>query len=67
VPQHLLDEKADKSLLCQQLMDTALQVSNPWTAIRLKVSYWRYNAIQFLAQAMPWKVKMALKKIIKQA
>ena len=32
-----------------------------------KLSYWKYNTIQFFVQALSWETKMRLKKIIKQA
>lgn len=32
-----------------------------------KLSYWKYNTIQFFVQALSWETKMRLKKMIKQA
>ena len=42
---------------------------------KLKISYtfeiffkiYFYNSVQFIVQALPWEVKMKIKKLIKQA
>lgn len=36
-------------------------------AIRRKLSFWAVNTVQFFAQALPWSLKMKVKKAIGQA
>ena len=40
---------------------------NRWDALKYKLNYWKYNTIQFFVQALPWHVKMKLKRLIGQA
>lgn len=66
IPSDLLKDKSDKSELSSRLM---LQVSHQsfWYSLWLKWKYWCYNIMQFFVQALPWNVKMYIKRMIKQA
>lgn len=63
---HLLTDKEDKKALCEQLIRNAMNATSLWQATRFKLSYWWYNSIQFVAQALPWSMKMKVKKMIGQ-
>lgn len=63
----LPDTQEDMRELCQLMMELQHDSSRPWRAMKKKMSYWRYNTIQFVAQALPWRLKMGVKKLIKQA
>lgn len=66
VPSTLLADKKDRATLCRQLV-AQVSASNCLSNIaKRKMVYWLYNATQFVAQALPWDVKMKVKKIIKQ-
>jgi len=66
VPPELLTDKADKQQLCTTLMEATQHRADILGAIRYKLSYWKYNTIQFVAQALPWELKMKVKKLIHQ-
>jgi len=67
VPANLLNYKTDRRELCEELLMCRKESAKISTALAYKLNYWKYNTIQFLAQALPWNMKMALKKMIKQA
>lgn len=67
VPASLLCDKNDKKVLCQQIMAQMFWQNNVSGSIMHKLSYWKFNTIQFFAQALPYDLKMKVKKLIKQA
>lgn len=66
VPRESVCNRNDIPSLCQMMMENHRSDMKLWNAVRQKLSYWKYNTIQFVAQAMPWKMKMGFKKIIHQ-
>ncbi len=65
VPTTLLNHKSDiNSLLNIFISDNNISL---YAALIYKLKYIYLNFIQFFAQAMPWSIKMKIKKIIKQA
>ena len=67
VPSTLLNDKEDKKMLSQMLMASDMKRKKLSSAIGYRLSYWKYNTIQFFVQALPWTMKMKLKKLIGQA
>lgn len=67
IPEDFLSDKEDKRELCRMVMRLAEERQNPLLAIRNMAVYWWFNAIQCLAQAMPWHIKMKVKHLIHQA
>lgn len=67
VPANLLCDKNDKRTLCQQIMSQIFWQNSISSSIRHRLNYWKYNTIQFFAQALPYEQKMKVKKMIKQA
>lgn len=49
-----------KQMFCENIQDFT-------QTTRFKLSYWKYNTIQFFVQSLSWEVKMRLKKLIGQA
>lgn len=66
VPADMLSNKKDLCELAEQLITVASNQS-VFSACRQTCRYVYYNTVQFFAQALPWKVKMAVKRFIKQA
>ena len=66
VPPELLTDKADRQQLCATLIEATQYRSDILHAIGNKLSYWKFNTIQFVAQALPWELKMKIKKLIHQ-
>ncbi len=66
-PAHTADDKRDIRRLCEQTMMASRYCNKSCAVIKSRLSYWGYNIIQFFAQAMPWSLKMKVKKLIKQA
>ncbi len=67
VPAELLTDKKDKRELCSMLLQQFQQDYGLCRVINLRLTYWKYNVIQFFAQCLPWAWKMKLKHLIKQA
>ena len=67
VPANLLCDKNDKKALCHHLMSYLLEHQGLSRTICNILSYWKYNTIQFFAQALTYGQKMKVKKLIKQA
>ena len=67
VPQRLLSAKQDRLLLSKTLIRFYKNQNNVWRAVSNKTEYWFFNIIQFFIQALPWGMKMRIKKAIKQA
>ncbi|MCD7713581.1 MAG: hypothetical protein LUI08_01420 [Prevotella sp.] len=67
VPARLLSDKNDKRELCEMLIKMTRQDLCGNAMLKRKAAFWTYNAVQFLAQSLPWEVKMKLKQFIKQA
>lgn len=67
VPSTLITDKEDKKVHCEMLIRNNMGATSVWQTIRYKVTFWWYNSIQFVAQALPWRLKMRIKKIIGQA
>ncbi len=65
-PRASVCDKPDIATLCTMMMENHRVDVKLWNATKLKLSYWKYNTIQFVVQAMPWKMKMAFKKMIHQ-
>ena len=56
----------DRKALCEMLILNNMNATSIWQSIRYRFSFWWYNSIQFVAQALPWKWKMGIKKMIGQ-
>lgn len=67
VPFNLVDSRQDCRELTTMLISISQQQRQVGFTLKNKMEYWLYYSIQFFAQAMPWNIKMAVKKIIKQA
>lgn len=67
VPVNLLCDKNDKKALCHHLMSYLLEHQGLSRTLCNILSYWKYNTIQFFAQALTYDQKMKVKKLIKQA
>ncbi len=67
VPPHLTEDRKDKRRLCEDLIMQTMQTSSIAHAVKARCRYWKFNAIQFVAQALPWETRMKVKKLIKQA
>ncbi len=67
VPTEALTDHQDKREMAEQLITMSQYQRQIGYAVRCKLEYWLFNTIQFFAQALPWSLKMSLKKLIKQA
>ena len=67
VPQSLVDDKNDMREICNAFLEEGIKSSSISRAISLKSKYWFFNITQFFAQALPWSLKMKVKKLIGQA
>ena len=67
VPESLLEDNKDKKELCLLMMQCHKQGHSLRRLLDYKFDYWKFNTVQFFVQALPWGVKMKLKKLIKQA
>ena len=67
VPATLLSRQKDKDLRAMALTPQGLSNLQWSEFLAYRLSYWKYNTIQFFVQALPWTVKMKLKKLIGQA
>lgn len=65
VPDALL-QNSDRKALSMSLIKLNEKQGSISTALAMKLRYWRFNTIQFFAQALPWNIKMRVKKIIGQ-
>lgn len=65
VPDALLHH-SDAKELSFTLIQLSEQQKSVTSAISLKLRFWIFNTIQFFAQALPWDIKMKVKKIIGQ-
>ena len=65
-PQEAVCGKKDIAALCTLMMESHLTDTKLNNSIKQKLSFWKNNSIQFVAQAMPWKMKMGIKKVIHQ-
>ncbi|MBQ8047414.1 MAG: hypothetical protein IJ196_05775 [Prevotella sp.] len=64
VPDELLQNREDKRLLCEELLSQAQNHQRLGYDVKKKITYWKYNAIQLVAQALPWTLKMRLKHLL---
>ena len=67
VPAKNLTDRQDRRELAEQLITMSQHQRKVGYAVNCKLEYWMYNTIQFFAQALPWSLKMWLKRLIKQA
>ena len=56
----------DRVQICHALMEVAGKLKISYT-LKSSLKYTFYNSVQFIVQALPWEVKMKIKKLIKQA
>ncbi len=67
LPDGLIDRDEDRRELCRTMIVNGQKASNIGQAIKSKTAYVMYNAVQMVAQGLPWDIKMKIKKLIKQA
>ena len=70
LPQHLqryADDKQSLNELCQALLQYQYAHSSFTKNLKERLDASLFNAIQFMAQMLPWSVKMKIKHFIKQA
>ena len=67
VPQSIVDDKKDMCEMCNAFLAESLKSSSISRSIALKSKYCFFNITQFFAQALPWSLKMKVKKLIGQA
>ena len=67
LPSVLLDYQQDIRDLVESMMYMSKEHRSIGRALHFKLQYWIFNLIQFVAQGLPWKFKMFVKSIIKQA
>lgn len=65
--QPYVDDKADKGELCQVLLQYQFRHKSLPKHIKASLHYAVLNAVQCLAQMLPWSLKMKVKRLIKQA
>lgn len=63
LPTALFTDNDDRRELCTVLM----QLQQEQQSLRSRLNYYKFNAVQCAAQALPWEWKMKLKRLIKQA
>lgn len=66
-PQNSDTSDTDIQQLCKDMIDYHQKNGSLWYSLKRQCQYWKYNTIQFCVQALTWKQKMMLKRIIKQA
>ena len=66
VPAHLLCDKADKHNLCEQMLMQAVDSFSLSANLTRYFRYWKFNTIQYVAQALPWDKKMKIKQLLKK-
>lgn len=64
---HYVDDKQDKAELCNVLLQYQYVHASLGKNLRDSFCFGLFNMVQFLAQMLPWSVKMKLKHLIKQA
>lgn len=65
--QRYVNDSRDKGELCEVLLrfqQTGMPIGGK---LRDSVKFWTFNTVQFLAQMLPWDLKMRVKRIIRQA
>ena len=67
VPENLYDDSTSIKDLCENYHQLFMLTFSKNLSAKLKCKYCLYNVIQFLAQALPWDIKMKVKKFIGQA
>ena len=63
----LSDYQQDIRDLVESMMYMSKEHRSIGRTLHFKFQYWIFNLIQFIAQGLPWKFKMFVKSIIKQA
>lgn len=67
VPASLRNAKEYQMPLSQTRMESNIEHKKLSSDIHFRLNYWKYNILQFFVQALPWKIKMGVKKFIGQA
>lgn len=63
----LYDYNIDRRILCNNIDDIVASQFSIRKMLLYKLNYLKFNLIQFCVQALPWNIKMGLKKLIHQA
>lgn len=66
MPSEKRQPNTDRLQICHALMEVTGKL-NMHYAVKASSKYAFYNSVQFFVQALPWDVKMKIKKLIKQA
>lgn len=64
VPRYLTNTKGDQRALCELLLAQSVEHASLWHNVRRTLTYWKYNAIQFVAQSLPLDRRMQLKRLL---
>lgn len=67
IENNYFENNEDKKILCISLDDIISSQLSLKKMLMYKLTYLKFNFIQFCVQALPWNLKMGLKKLIHQA
>ena len=62
-----VDHQADKAELCEVLLRYQFHNTSLVKNMKNSLRFGMFNVVQFLAQMLPWNLKMKVKRLIKQA